>query len=148
MFFLPLSGFLLKFHDDVFCHACMTYRRTIMLRRVCSTRNAKSVPDEVFQRAKGVLLHESQSYQCESASFEGSISLTRFSEHIIAERAPLPYTARMICERHQLGLVPVMRVIMARKKKTFKFYIIGMSKEIYAESYPTKSCWASFCGLF
>ena len=124
------------------------FRRTILLRRVCSTKNAKSVPDEVFQRAKGVQLHESQSYQCEPACFETSNSLTRFSEHIIAERGSLPWMARMICERHQLGLVPVMRVVMARKKKTFKFYIIGMSREIYVENYPTKSCWASFCGLF
>ncbi|KAI5065760.1 hypothetical protein GOP47_0018384 [Adiantum capillus-veneris] len=108
--------------------------RTILVKRVCATKSAKSVPDEVFHKARGVRLYKSQSYQCEPACL--SDGLSKFSESVISERAFIPESARVICERHEISLIPVTRVVMANKKKSFKFYILGLSKEIYAEEYP------------
>lgn len=120
--------------------------RTILHKRVSATKNASSVPDDVFHKAKGAQLYQSQSYQCERAEFPRSPGLTKFSESIIAERVPIPPAARVISERHQISLVPVTRVVMGKGKRSFMFYIIGLSREIYLKDYPVTKCLGLCCG--
>eukprot|EP00249_Psilotum_nudum_P017277 c26247_g1_i1 orf=254-1513(+) len=117
--------------------------QTLLNRKVSTSRSAASVPDEVFHRAKGVRLYHSQCYQCEPASFPKVSGLSKFSSDIIAERAPIPPAARVICERHQIIFVPVARVDMGRGDRSFRFYIIGLSREVFLKDYPAKWC----CGL-
>ncbi|MCO5551233.1 hypothetical protein L7F22_004732 [Adiantum nelumboides] len=120
--------------------------RTNLVKRVCATKSAQSVPDEVLHRARGVRLYKSQNYQCEPACLPtNSDGLSKFSEYVISERAFIPESARVICERHEISLIPVTRVVMANKKKSLKFYILGLSKEVYAEKYPASLY--SLCGI-
>eukprot|EP00250_Pteridium_aquilinum_P006262 c16218_g1_i1 orf=75-1403(+) len=120
--------------------------RTILHKRVSATKNAASVPDDVFHKAKGAQLYTSQSYQCERAYFPKSPGLTNFSESIIAERVAIPPTARVISERHQISLVPVTRVVMGKGNRSFMFYIIGLTREIYLKDYPASKCSGLCCG--
>ncbi|GAB4833926.1 hypothetical protein Ancab_032173 [Ancistrocladus abbreviatus] len=116
--------------------------RTLSTRKVHATRGAASVPDEVFHRAKGVQLCNTQAYQCTPAFFADSYFLNKFSSEVIADRAPVPPTARVICERHIISVVPVTRVTMAHCGRSFSFYIIGFSKEVYLKDYyPARFCW-------
>lgn len=114
--------------------------RTLLNKRVSATKNAASVPDEVFHRAKGVSLYQSQSHNCEPAYFPKSPDLSKFSASIISDRVAVPPAARMICERHQISLVPVTRVVMGKKNRSFMFYIIGLSREVYLKDYPARCC--------
>ncbi|KAI5082387.1 hypothetical protein GOP47_0002130 [Adiantum capillus-veneris] len=68
-----------------------------------------------------------------------------YFKSVISERAFIPESARVICERHEISFIPVTRVVMADKKKSFKFYILGLGKEIYAEEYPVSLF--SLCGV-
>lgn len=120
--------------------------RTILHKRVSATKNAASVPDDVFHEAKGVQLYQSQSYQCEPAYFPKSPGLTKFSESVIAERVPIPPAARVICERHQISLVPVTRVVMGKGNRSFMFYVIGLKREVYLKDYPASKCCGLCCG--
>lgn len=116
--------------------------KTVSTRKVSATSGAASVPDEVFHRAKGVQLCNTQAYQCAPAFFADSFFLNKFSSEVIAERAPVPPTARVICERHTISVVPVTRVTMVGRKRPFSFYIIGFSREVYLKDYyPAKFCW-------
>ncbi|KAK4418981.1 protein SSUH2 [Sesamum alatum] len=116
--------------------------RTLLARKVSATSGAASVPDEVFHRAKGVQLCNTQAYQCTPAFFADSYFLNKFSSEVIAERAAVPPTARVICERHTISVVPVTRVTMTRQRRSFSFYIVGTSREVYLkDSYPAKFCW-------
>ena len=121
-------------------------RRTILHKRISATKNATSVPDDVFHRAKGAELYQSQSYKCEPAYFPNSPSLGSFSSSIISERVPIPPAARVICERHRISLVPVTRVVMGKGNRSFMFYIIGLSREVYLKDYPATKCMGC-CGL-
>lgn len=112
--------------------------RTLLTRKVSACSSAASVPDEVFHRAKGVQLYNTQAYQCKPANV---FALNKFSSDIIADRAPVPPTARIICERHQITVVPVTRVIMTHRNRSFTFYIIGLSREVYVRDYPLQWCW-------
>lgn len=116
--------------------------KTLKTRKVSATTGAASVPDEVFHRARGVQLCNTQAYQCTPAYFADSFFLNQFSSEVIAERAPIPPTARVICERHTISVVPVTRVTMAHRGRSFSFYIIGLSREVYLKDYyPSKFCW-------
>eukprot|EP00262_Sarcandra_glabra_P008496 TRINITY_DN22022_c0_g1_i1.p1 TRINITY_DN22022_c0_g1~~TRINITY_DN22022_c0_g1_i1.p1 ORF type:complete len:437 (-),score=51.94 TRINITY_DN22022_c0_g1_i1:211-1482(-) len=115
--------------------------RTLLTRKVSAASGAASVPDEVFHRARGVQLCNTQAYQCTPAYFADSFLLNKFSSDIIAERSPVPPTARVICERHAISVVPVTRVTMAHRNRSFSFYIIGLSREVYIKDYPSKFCW-------
>ncbi|KAG6640163.1 protein SSUH2 homolog [Carya illinoinensis] len=116
--------------------------KTLSTRKVSATSGAASVPDEVFHRAKGVQLCNTQAYQCTPAFFADSFSLNQFSSEVIAERAPVPPSARVICERHTISVVPVTRVTMAHRARSFSFYIIGFSREVYLKDYyPSRFCW-------
>ncbi|XP_052173913.1 uncharacterized protein LOC127789152 [Diospyros lotus] len=113
-------------------------------RKVSATSGAASVPDEVFHRAKGVQLLNTQAYQCTPAYFADSYFLNKFSSEVIADRTPVPPTARVICERHTISVVPVTHVTMQhpRHNRTFGFYIIGFSREVYLKDYyPARFCW-------
>src|ERR1044072_3846565 len=101
-------------------HMCC-YRKTLSTRKVNATRGAASVPDEVFHRAKGVQLCNTQAYQCTPAFFADSFFLNKFSSEVIAERTQVPATARVICERHTISVVPVTRVTMAHRRQSFSF---------------------------
>ncbi|KAF8394974.1 hypothetical protein HHK36_018913 [Tetracentron sinense] len=119
--------------------------RTLSTRKVSATSGAASVPDEVFHRAKGVQLCNTQAYHCTPAFFADSFFLNKFSSEVIADRAPVPPTARVICERHAISVVPVIRVTMAHRNQSFSFYIIGLSREVYLKDYyPSRFCWG-FC---
>jgi hypothetical protein len=119
--------------------------KTLSTKKVSATSGASSVPDEVFHRAKGVQLCNTQAYQCTPAFFADSFFLNKFSSEVIADRAPVPATARVICERHTISVVPVTRVTMSHRSRTFSFYIIGYSREVYLKDYyPARFCW-SFC---
>ncbi|KAH7422320.1 hypothetical protein KP509_12G003400 [Ceratopteris richardii] len=120
--------------------------RTILHKRVSATKNAASVPDDVFHEAAGVQLYQHQSHQCEPAYFPESPGLTKFSESVIAERVLIPPAARVICERHQISLVPVTRVVMGKGKKSFTFYIIGVKRDVYLKGYPANKCCGFCCG--
>ncbi|PIN24873.1 putative molecular chaperone, contains DnaJ domain [Handroanthus impetiginosus] len=116
--------------------------RTLLARKVSATSGAASVPDEVFHRAKGVQLCNTQAHQCTPAYFADSYFLNKFSSEVIAERASVPPTARFICERHTISVVPVTRVTMTHQRRSFSFYIIGTSREVYLkDSYPARFCW-------
>ncbi|GMH28987.1 hypothetical protein Nepgr_030830 [Nepenthes gracilis] len=116
--------------------------KTLSTRKVRATSGAASVPDEVFHRAKGVQLCNTQAYQCTPAFFADSYFLNKFSSEVIADRAPVPPTARVICEQHIISVVPVTRVTMAHRGRSFSFYIIGFSKEVYLRDYyPARCCW-------
>ncbi|KAH9303284.1 hypothetical protein KI387_014867, partial [Taxus chinensis] len=119
----------------------ITRWRTLRTRKVSACSSAASVPDEVFHRAKGVQLYNTQAYQCKPANFSDSFALNKFSSDIITDRAPVPPTARVICERHQITVVPVTRVIMTHRNRSFTFYIIGLSREVYIKDYPRQWCW-------
>ncbi|XP_022851775.1 protein SSUH2 homolog, partial [Olea europaea var. sylvestris] len=105
--------------------------KTLSARKVSSTSGAASVPDDVFHRAKGVQLCNNQAYQCTPAFFANSYFLNKFSSEVIAERAPVPPTARVICERHTISVVPVTRVTMTHRSRSFSFYLIGTGREVY-----------------
>ncbi|XP_019412963.1 PREDICTED: protein SSUH2 homolog [Lupinus angustifolius] len=116
--------------------------KTLSTRKVNATSGAASVPDEVFHRSKGVQLCNTQAYQCTPAFFADSFFLNKFSSEVIADRAVVPATARVICERHAISVVPVTRVTMAHRGRSFSFYIIGYSREVYLKDYyPSKYCW-------
>lgn len=117
-------------------------RKTLSVRKVSATAGAASVPDEVYHRAKGVQLCNTQAYQCTPAFFADSYFLNKFSSEVISERAPVPPTARVICERHEISVVPVTRVTMTHRNRAFSFYVIGNSREVYLKDYyPSRFCW-------
>lgn len=103
---------------------------TLSTRKVSATSGAASVPDEVFHRARGVQLCNTQAYQCTPAYFADSFLLNKFSSDVIADRSPVPPTARVICERHAISVIPVTRVTMVHHNRSFSFYIIGLSREV------------------
>ncbi|XP_034694391.1 protein SSUH2 homolog isoform X2 [Vitis riparia] len=116
--------------------------KTLSTRKVSATSGAASVPDEVFHRAKGVQLCNTQAHQCTPAFFADSFFLNKFSSEVIADRSPVPPTARVVCERHSISVVPVTRVTMAHRRQSFSFYIIGFSREVYLKDYyPSRFCW-------
>lgn len=117
--------------------------KTLTTRKVSATSGAASVPADVFHRAQGIQLCNTQAYQCTPAYFADSIFLNRFSSEVIAERAQVPPAAHAICERHIISVVPVTRVTMTHGNRSFSFYIIGYSREIYLKDYPSRFC----CGL-
>lgn len=121
--------------------------RTLSNRKVSATSGAASVPDEVFHKARGVQLCNIQAYQCTPAFFADSYLLNRFSSEVIAGRSPVPPPARVVCERHMISVVPVTRVTMAHRNRSFSFYIIGYSREVYIRDYPAKFCWGLCCCL-
>ncbi|RVW15949.1 Protein SSUH2-like [Vitis vinifera] len=126
------------------CHGrmCEMQWKTLSTRKVSATSGAASVPDEVFHRAKGVQLCNTQAHQCTPAFFADSFSLNKFSSEVIADRSPVPPTARVVCERHSISVVPVTRVTMAHRRQSFSFYIIGFSREVYLKDYyPSRFCW-------
>lgn len=122
---------------------CKLYdRKTLSTRKVSATSGAASVPDDVFHRAKGVQLCNTQAYQCTPAFFADSFFLNKFSSEVIADRPPVPLSARVISERHTISVVPVTRVTMAHRSRLFSFYIIGFSREVYLKDYyPSRFCW-------
>ncbi|CAN1135005.1 Protein SSUH2 homolog [Linum perenne] len=116
--------------------------KTLSTRKVSATSGAASVPEDVFHQAKGVQLCNTQAQHCTPAYFADSFFLNKFSSEVIAERAPVPPSARVICERHTISVVPVTRVTMANRSSSFSFYIIGFSKEVYLKDYyPARFCW-------
>ncbi|TYG74116.1 hypothetical protein ES288_D04G157000v1 [Gossypium darwinii] len=116
--------------------------KTLSTRKVSATSGAASVPDEIFHRAKGVQLCNTQAYQCTPAYFADSFFLNTFSSDVIADRASVPPTARVICERHTISVVPVTRVTMRHHRQSFSFYIVGYSREVYLKDYyPARFCW-------
>ncbi|KAE8686969.1 O-fucosyltransferase family protein isoform 1 [Hibiscus syriacus] len=116
--------------------------KTLSTRKVSATSGAASVPDEIFHRAKGVQLCNTQAYQCTPAYFADSFSLNKFSSDVIADRASVPPTARVICERHTISVVPVTRFTMRHHSQSFSFYIVGYSREVYLKDYyPARFCW-------
>ncbi|KZV51736.1 hypothetical protein F511_11424 [Dorcoceras hygrometricum] len=116
--------------------------KTLKAKKVCASSGAASVPDDVFHKAKGVQLCNTQAYQCTPAFFADSYFLNKFSSEVISERVPVPPTARVIGERHIISVVPVTRVSMTNHGSSFSFYIIGTSREVYMkDSYPSRFCW-------
>ncbi|XP_010553256.1 PREDICTED: protein SSUH2 homolog [Tarenaya hassleriana] len=119
--------------------------KTLSTRKVSARSGAASVPDEVFHRAQGVQLSNTQAYQCTPAYFADSYFLNKFSSDVISMRSPVPPTANVVCERHTVSVVPVTRVTMSDRGKAFNFYIIGFGKEVYLKDYyPARFCWG-FC---
>lgn len=111
-------------------------------RKLNATSGAASVPDDVFHRAKGVQLCNTQAYHCTPAYFADSFFLNQFSSEVISERPSIPPTARVICERHTISVIPVTRVTMVNRGQTFSFYIIGFTRDVYLKDYyPARFCW-------
>ncbi|CAH1432224.1 unnamed protein product [Lactuca virosa] len=111
-------------------------------RKLNATSGAASVPDDVFHRAKGVQLCNTQAYNCTPAFFADSFFLNQFSSEVISERPVIPVTARVICERHTISVIPVTRVTMVHRGQAFSFYVIGFSREVYLKDYyPSRFCW-------
>ncbi|RWW81588.1 hypothetical protein BHE74_00010003, partial [Ensete ventricosum] len=139
------------------CHSCegqgslitrniaLVKWKTLSNRKVSASSAAASVPDEVFHRARGVQLCNIQAYQCTPAFFADSYLLNRFSSEVVANRSSIPPAARVICERHMISVVPVTRVTMAHGNRSFSFYIIGYSREVFMRDYPKKFCWGLCC---
>ncbi|KAJ1690279.1 hypothetical protein LUZ63_014434 [Rhynchospora breviuscula] len=119
--------------------------KTLSTKKVSATSGAASVPDEVFHQARGVQLCNMQAYQCTPAFFADSYHLNNFSSQVIASRAPVPSSARVITERHIISVLPVTRVTMAHRKRSFSFYIVGYSREIFIRDYPSRFCWGLCC---
>jgi hypothetical protein len=121
--------------------------RTLVNKKISASHNATLVPDEVFHEAKGVQLYVSEAYQCHPVSFPNSQGLTKLSSDVIRERNHVPASARVICERHQIHMIPVTRVTAAEGKNSFKFYIVGLEKRIFLKDYPSACCMDGVCTI-
>ncbi|CAA6655086.1 unnamed protein product [Spirodela intermedia] len=121
--------------------------RTLSTRKVSAASGAASVPEEVFHRAQGVQLCNTQAHQCSPAYFPDSYSLNKFSSEVVAGRCPVPPAARIICERHVVSVIPVTRVTMAHRRQAFSFYVVGLSREVFVRDYPSRFCWGLCCCL-
>ncbi|KAL7095471.1 hypothetical protein ACP275_10G026100 [Erythranthe tilingii] len=121
---------------------------TLVARKVIATRGGAFVPDNVFEKAKGLQLFSTQSRKCSPATFADSNFLNQFSSEIIAARAPLSATAKTIRERHNISVIPITKVIMTNVHRSFSFYIVGTGKQVYfKDSYPSRFCWG-LCSCF
>ncbi|KAI4364356.1 hypothetical protein MLD38_020460 [Melastoma candidum] len=106
----------------------------------CGSRGL--VKCETCKGSGSLLSRNVAAYQCTPAYFADSYFLNKFSSEVITERAPVPPTARMICERHEISVVPVTRVTMTHRNRMFSFYVIGNSREVYLKDYyPSRFCW-------
>jgi hypothetical protein len=103
-------------------------------KKISASHNATFVPDEVFHEAKGVQLYVSEAYQCHPVSFPNSQGLTKLSSDVIRER-------------HQIHMIPVIRVTAAEGKNSFKFYIVGLEKRIFLKDYPSACCMDGVCTI-
>ncbi|CAM6036733.1 unnamed protein product [Sphagnum compactum] len=121
--------------------------RTLVNKKISASHNATLVPDEVFHEAKGLQLYVSEAYQCHPISFPNSQGLTKLSSDVIRERNHVPASARVICERHQIHMIPVTRVTAAEGKSSFKFYIVGLEKRIFLKDYPSACCMDGVCTI-
>ncbi|KAJ1700041.1 hypothetical protein LUZ63_008553 [Rhynchospora breviuscula] len=119
--------------------------KTLYTKKVSTSSKAASVPDEVFHKARGKQLYNMQSYQCTPAFFPNFDELNNLSSEVIARRAPVPPSARVISERHIISNVPVTRVIMAHRNRSFSFYILGYDWDIFVRDYPSRFCWSLCC---
>lgn len=146
--FVPLAFFglvlMIAWTEPSDLLARVVCRRTLQNRKVSASSNAATVPDDIFHQAQGVELHSGQSYQCQPVQFPDSYWVTKLSSDVIAERNPVPPAARIVCERHTLSYVPVTRVVLFHKGKSFKSYVVGLKKEVYMKDYPSRCC----CGCF
>ncbi|XP_051180128.1 uncharacterized protein [Lolium perenne] len=132
---------------SLLAHRCARVRWKILsARKVSVAAGAASVPEEVFHRAKGVQLCNIQAYQCTPAFFADSYPLNQFSSEVVASRLLVPPSARVISERHIISEVPVTRVTMSHRKRSFSFYVVGYSRDVFVRDYPSNFCWGlCFC---
>ncbi|KAL8039259.1 hypothetical protein ABFX02_10G023600 [Erythranthe guttata] len=86
------------------------YVETLVARKVIATRGGAFVPDNVFEKAKGLQLFSTQSRKCSPATFADSNFLNQFSSEIIAARAPMPAIAKTIRERHNISVIPITKL--------------------------------------
>jgi hypothetical protein len=129
--------------NDVYI-SCI-YRKTLYTKKVSATSSVASVPDKVFHNARGVQLCNMQAYQCAPAFFADSYNLNNLSSQVIASRVPVPPSAQVIMERHIISFLPVTQVIMARRNRSFSFYIVGYDWDIFVKDYPSRFCWGLCC---
>ncbi|KAJ4765165.1 chaperone protein dnaJ-like protein [Rhynchospora pubera] len=127
------------------CSVAVVKWKTLYTKKVSTSSKAASVPDEVFHRARGKQLYNMQAYQCTPAFFPNFDELNNLSSEVIARRAPAPPSARVITERHIISIVPVTRVIMAHRNRSFSFYILGYDWDIFVRDYPSRFCWGLCC---
>ncbi|XBI53112.1 hypothetical protein VPH35_035398 [Triticum aestivum] len=120
---------------------------TLTARKVSATAETASVPDEVFHRAQGVQLCNIQAYQCTPAFFADSYPLNQLSSEVVASRLPVPPSAIVISERHIISVVPVTRVTMSHRKRSFIFYVVGYGRDVFVRNYPSRFCWG-LCRCF
>lgn len=121
--------------------------RTLTAREVSATAGSASVPDKVFHRAQGVQLCSIEAYQCIPAFFADSYPLSLLSSEVVASRLPVPPSARVILERHIISVVPVTRVTMSHRKRSFSFYVVGYGRDVFVRDYPSRFCWG-LCRCF
>ncbi|OAE19380.1 hypothetical protein AXG93_698s1090 [Marchantia polymorpha subsp. ruderalis] len=131
-------------------HGALLYSRTLIVRwstlvnkKVSASSYAASVPDDVFNEASTVQLYANQANQCKPVIFPNSYGLSKLSADLFTYNSPIPPAARVICQRHQLRMNPVTRVVMADGEKSFEFFVVGLGKEIYLKNYPN-GC-SGFC---
>lgn len=123
--------------DDFVRNCCDPIRRTLINKIISASSHAATLPDDVLHEASGIQLYCDQSHICEPVQFPASYGLTKLSADLFLTREAVPQTARLIVERHQLRVIPITRVVMSEGDRSFKFYIIGLDKEIYIKSYPS-----------
>ncbi|CAM6104299.1 unnamed protein product [Calypogeia fissa] len=124
--------------------------RTLINKIISASSHAATVPDDVLHEASGIQLYCDQSHTCQPVQFPASYGLTKLSSDLFLTREAVPPTARLIVERHQLRLLPVARVVMSEGDRSFKFYVIGLDKEIYIKNYPatcTLCCCLQMCSV-
>uniref|UniRef100_N1QQA8 Uncharacterized protein n=1 Tax=Aegilops tauschii TaxID=37682 RepID=N1QQA8_AEGTA len=122
-------------------------QETLTARKVSATAETATVPDEVFHRAQGVQLCNIQAYQCTPAFFADSYPLNQLSSEVVASRLPVPPSAIVISERHIISVVPVTRVTMSHRKRSFIFYVVGYGRDVFVRNYPSRFCWG-LCRCF
>ncbi|KAL3697910.1 hypothetical protein R1sor_011986 [Riccia sorocarpa] len=154
-------GNLLCFHCSsrglVRCEICkgsgaLLYNQTLIVRwstlvnkKISAPSCAKSIPDIVFRRTESIQLYCDQAHTCKPVQFTNSYGISKLSAGLFKTNPPIPPTARIICQRHQLRMYPVTRAVLSNGTESFDFCIVGIEKLVYLPHYPKGGACSGIC---
>lgn len=118
--------------------------------------SGESLPDDLIRDVSGQVAYEEEAHKIQPLNMEMSNCPTddknnqtnikqclgNASELLVKDHSNSNSDQKIVCQRHQIRIVPLTKVTYTWKGKSFHYFVYGYENKVFLSSkYPQNICW-------
>ncbi|KAL4227078.1 hypothetical protein ACF0H5_015052 [Mactra antiquata] len=99
-----------------------------------------ALPDHLVRNVQGQVAFQEQQFRVWPINHFPDAEINNASQSIVQQHASAFPSEKLLMQRHQVRIIPVLQALYKWKDTESDFYVYGFDRKVYAPNYPQQCC--------